>query len=262
MQIDTTPAPAGRAGKPALQALPAGCSTPRPPAGGTASCATMSSLSVAVVDPYTVARTALPLLLSEFRFVGLYRTSAELHAAAPDADVVLLEIARGQIDRSPFLAWTVAVRELTAAGYRVCIHTSERSRVVLLGCLTAGATAIVHKADSLDDLGAAVRAAAAGRMTVTTLLAGLAELAQRQHAMPSLTERQRMILSARARGEKFDSIARRLFISRKVAEEHWALVARKFAGFLREHSPADLERLLGLEPGDLVDRSPAGSLAG
>src|SRR6478609_3255568 len=63
VQIDTTPAPAGRAGKPALQALPAGCSTPRPPAGGTASCATMSSLSVAVVDPYTVARTALPLLL-------------------------------------------------------------------------------------------------------------------------------------------------------------------------------------------------------
>jgi two-component system nitrate/nitrite response regulator NarL len=80
--------------------------------------------------------------------------------------------------------------------------------------------------------------------------------------MPSLTERQRTILSARARGEKFESLARRLFVSRKVAEEHWAVVARKFAGFLRDHSPADLERLLGLDPGDLVDRSPAELLAG
>ena len=30
----------------------------------------------------------------------------------------------------------------------------------------------------------------------------------------------------------------------------------------RDHSPADLERLLGLDPGDLVDRSPAELLAG
>ena len=77
----------------------------------------------------------------------------------------------------------------------------------------------------------------------------------------TLTERQRVILSARARGEKFDSIARRLFISRKVAEEHWAAVARKYASFLRDHSPADLERLLGLEPVDLTD-PPADLLAG
>src|SRR6185312_16163671 len=64
VQIDTTPAPPGRAGKPALQAVPAGCSTTRPVAGGTPTRVATSSLSVAVVDPYTVARTALPLLLS------------------------------------------------------------------------------------------------------------------------------------------------------------------------------------------------------
>lgn len=71
--------------------------------------------------------------------------------------------------------------------------------------------------------------------------------------LPSLTQRQRQIRSARARGEKFESIGRRLFISKTVAEEHWSIIARKFAEFLHNHSPADLERLLGLEPGDLVE---------
>lgn len=224
---------------------------------------TPPSLSVAVVDPYTVARAALPLLLPEFRFVGLHRTPDELLLAAPATDVVVLgDTVRGQADGPPLLAWTSAVEKLAAADYRVCIHTSERNRVVLLGCLAAGALAIVHKADPLGALRTAVRAAADGQMVISTFLAGLAELAQGKQAMPALTERQRMILSARARGEKFDSIARRLFISRKVAEEHWAVVARKFAGFLRDHSPADLERLLGLEPADLADRSPMDLVAG
>ncbi len=221
-----------------------------------------AALTVAVVDPHTLARTALPLVLPEFTFTGAFETADGLLDAAPVAQVVLMEVHRRAVAHPPLLAWTGAVERMVAGGYRVCIHTFERSRVVLLGCLAAGATAIVHKSDSLDDLRAAIRAAAAGELLVTASLTGLAELAHGRQAMPALTERQRMVLSARARGEKFDSIARRLFISRKVAEEHWAVVARKFAGFLRDHSPADLERLLGLDPSDLVDRPPAELLTG
>jgi DNA-binding CsgD family transcriptional regulator len=113
--------------------------------------------------------------------------------------------------------------------------------------------AIVHKSEPLEALATAIHAVAAGQIRITRSLVGLAELAERRDALPCLTDRQRTILSARARGEKFESIARRLFISKKVAEEHWAIVSRKFAGFLRDHSPADLERLLGLEPGDIGD---------
>lgn len=238
--------------------------TPSPVASGIANPVEASprSVTVAVVDPHTLARTALPIVLPDFTFTASFRTATDLLTAAPAADVVLLEIARGAGNHHPFLVWTRTVQALVAAGYGVCIHTAERCQAVLLGCLSAGATSIVHKSDSVDELRAAVRAAAAGRTTVTPFLAGLAELAERRQAMPALTDRQRTILSARARGEKFESIARRLFVSRKVAEEHWAVVARKFAGFLRDHSPADLERLLGLDPGDLVDRSPAELLAG
>jgi len=229
------------------------------PVGASAS---PRSVTVAVVDPYTLTRTALPVVLPEFTFTGSFCTAADLLSAAPSADVVLLEIVGGAGNHSPFLVWTRTVQTVVAAGYRVCIHTAERRQAVLLGGLSAGATSIVHKSDSVDDLRAAVRDTAAGRTILTPLLAGPAEPAGRRYAMPSLTDRQRTILSARARGEKFESIARRLFVSRKVAEEHWAAVARKFAGFLRDHSPADLERLLGLDPGDLVDRSPAELLDG
>ena len=215
--------------------------------------------AVAVVDAHTVTRTAWPLVLPELAWAGAYATVAGLLAARPAADVVLLALHRTGVDDAPFPAWTGAIRSLAGAGYRVCLHTSERGSVLLTGCLAAGATAVGHTTDTLDELRAAVRGAAGGRRVVTPALIGLAD-ADRS-AVPSLTERQREILSARARGEKFESIARRLFISRKVAEEHWAAVARKYVTFLRDHSPADLERLLGLEPVHLAD-DPADRLAG
>jgi two-component system nitrate/nitrite response regulator NarL len=214
-----------------------------------------------VIDPHTVTRVALPLVLPEFDWVDAGATVADFLAARPAVDVVLLAVHRDGADGAPFTAWTRAVRSLVRAGYPVCLLTSERSPVMLHGCLTAGARAVAHSTDPLDDLRAAVRAAADGRLWVTDSLAPLANLSSSRPNLPSLTERQRVILSARARGEKFDSIARRLFISRKVAEEHWAAVARKYASFLRDHSPADLERLLGLEPVDLTD-PPADLLAG
>lgn len=219
------------------------------------------TVTVAVIEPHTATRAALPLILTGFAWAGAHATVTEFLAARPTADVVLLAVHRDGAGDAPFPAWTQAVRLLVRGGYRVCLHTSEPGTVVLLGCLAAGATAIAHMTDSLDDLRAAVRAAAEGRRFVTESLAGFAELAPGGPTLPPLTERQQEILTARARGEKFESIARRLFISRKVAEEHWAAVARKYAAFLRDHSAADLERLLGLEPVDLTE-APADLLAG
>ncbi|MFD0538368.1 hypothetical protein ACFQY7_36275 [Actinomadura luteofluorescens] len=64
------------------------------------------------------------------------------------------------------------------------------------------------------------------------------------------------MLAARARGESFRGIARRLFITEKTASGYMDQVKHKFAAYLREHSPADLERALGLEPAGLTDRDP------
>lgn len=206
--------------------------------------------AVAVVDAHPVSRVALPLALPDLVWTGAAATAADLVAAAPPADVVVLALHADGAVAAPGPAWAGTVRSLVAAGYPVCLSTGERRPSVLRGCLAAGALALVHATDPLADLHAGIRAAAAGRRLVTATLAGLVDPGRPGPDRPALTERQREVLSARARGEKFESIARRLYISRKVAEEHWAAVARKYAPFLADHSPADLERLLGLEPAD------------
>jgi DNA-binding NarL/FixJ family response regulator len=128
---------------------------------------------------------------------------------------------------------------------------------VLAGCLAAGASGIVHKAEPIAALRTAISRVASGEFVITQALVGLAELVERLGELPTLSPRQREVLSARARGESFRSIAQRLFISPRVAEEYMAVVTAKFADFLRDHSAADLERLLGLAPGDLLDWSPS-----
>ena len=243
----------------AMENRPAGPPTYRAidqhrPAGQTALPA------VVLVDAETVSREGLPLLVPELRFVATFDSTESLLAARPAADVVILEMHLGGTGGRPVSQRTEAVRSVVEAGYRTCLYTSERNRHLLVACLVAGASGIVHKAEPLDALTTAVLAVAQDRVVITQALVGLAELAERRHLLPSLTQRQRQILSARARGEKFESIGRRLFITKKVAEEHWSIIAKKFAEFLHDHSPADLERLLGLEPGDLVDwsgREPA-----
>jgi DNA-binding NarL/FixJ family response regulator len=215
-----------------------------------------SRLTAAVIDAETSSRLGLPLLLTRVAFTGLYETTEQFLADPRGGAVVVMDLHLGGIGRSPARQRLDAVRAVVDAGYRVCVYTGERTNTVLVAALVAGASGIVHKAESMDQLADALNRVAAGETVVTSAVAGLAELADRRHLIPRLTLRQQQILSARARGEKFESIARRLFISKKVAEEHWAAIAAKFADFLHQHSAADLERLLGLDPGDLLDWSP------
>ena len=209
--------------------------------------------TVILVDAETITRRGLPLLLRGVNFVGVFDCTEQLVEEHPPAEVVVVDVLLGGAGGRQVRQRSEAVRSLAKAGYRVCVYTAERGRHVLVGCLSAGASAIVHKSEPLGALEHAIREVAADHVTITQSLIGLAELAEHRLALPSLTDRQRHILSARARGEKFESIGRRLYISKKVAEEHWSVVAHKFADFLQDHSPADLERLLGLEPGDLMD---------
>ena len=84
-------------------------------------------------------------------------------------------------------------------------------------------------------------------------MVGLAELLERRGGLPTLTERQRAVLRARSRGERWADIAHRLHITEGVAREHMAAVNAKFASYLIDASPADLEHHLGIGPGDLLD---------
>jgi len=208
---------------------------------------------VACVDDDTLIREGITRLLDGVTVVGTFRSVGAFLAECPDADVVLLDLwLSGPHQERVGDQGLTAVRRVSAAGYRVLIYTNERRRHVLAACLGAGARGIIHKSESLDALMAAITRVGSGAVVMTTALAGLAEVLQRKDAMPGLTPRQLEVLRARARGLSYKTIAATMFLSPKTVEEYMAEVNRKFADYLRDHSPADLERLLGVGLGDLA----------
>lgn len=212
--------------------------------------------AVVVVDDDTVIRDGLPLLLGRVRVVGTFADTDSFLSAHIRADLVLLDLGLQGAGTGHGVGGAEAVRLLARAGHRVLVYSNDRRREVLVHCIANGAVGIVHKAEPIAALEEAVRHVAGDGVWITSALSGLAELAVRRGALPALTSRQREVLAGRARGETFHSIAGRLFITQKTAEEHMAVVTRKFAEYLRTHSPADLERHLGLEPAHLVDWIP------
>jgi DNA-binding NarL/FixJ family response regulator len=210
-------------------------------------------LRVACVDDDTVIRNGLPLLLPALDFGETYADVDALLTARPDVDVVVLDLVLTGTGRAGVRQGPSGVQAVARAGYRVVIYTGERRTQVLTVCVAAGASGVVHKAEPISTLQDAIERVAAGEIVITQALVGLAELVERRGGLPSLSARQREVLSARARGEPFKSIAKRLYITVGVADEHMAAVNLKFKDYLSNHSAADLERELGFAPGDLLD---------
>ncbi|MFC0042036.1 LuxR C-terminal-related transcriptional regulator [Actinomadura rayongensis] len=215
------------------------------------------SVRAVAIDDDTLIRDGLARLVPGLDVVAAFAGVPDFLAAAPAADVVLLDLALAGTGARPGPRGPDAVAAVARAGFRVLVYTGERRRAVLVACLHAGARGIVHKAEPLDALATAAADVAAGRIVITPALTGLAELAGRRGALPSLSPRERQVLAGRARGESFRGIAGRLFLTEKTAAGYMDQVKAKFAAYLRDHSPADLERALGLEPLGLTDRPPA-----
>jgi DNA-binding NarL/FixJ family response regulator len=208
---------------------------------------------VCSIDDDTITRRAIAALLPQHDVVGAFPDVESFLAARPVCDVVLLDLELGGLGRADVRHGARGVAAVHEADYRILIYTGERRPHVLVGCLSNGAAGITHKAEPIEELAEAISRVALGEIVITTALTGLAELVQRRGGLPTLTQRQIEVLSARARGEAYKSIAARLYLSQKTIEDHMAEVARKFASYLTKHSPSDLETMLGLGPGDLLD---------
>jgi DNA-binding NarL/FixJ family response regulator len=220
-------------------------------------------VTAASVDDDTLIREGVARLLTGLDVVATFPQVEALLEARPVVDVVLLDLSiPAALISSPddVLQGVRGVAAVVQAGYRVLIYTNECRREVLAGCLAAGAYGVVHKSEPLPAIVQAARAVADGQIVITTALTGLAEVVQRRGSMATLSPRQLEVLRGRARGEPFKSIAARLYIAPKTAEEYMSEVNRRFAEYLRDHSAADLERLLGVGSGDLLDRSITGTL--
>lgn len=178
--------------------------------------------------------------------------------APPPDNLVILDLhLTTQWTEREVLQGPLAIKELSGLGYRVCLYTNERRLLVIAQCLAAGAIGLVRKCDSMVANQQAFIRLADGETVVPGSLVGLAELLSRRERLPELTKRQREVLSARARGETWEALGRRLNISAKTAYDHLEAVMNKMVWYLgdvglsTDASPADIERALGLAPGDL-----------
>lgn len=90
-------------------------------------------------------------------------------------------------------------------------------------------------------------------MSITQSLIGLTELLDRQDTRFDLSPRQRQVVSARARGQHWLDIAAELYITEDTAREHYQAACQKLRAYLEVVSPGDIERAMGLAPGDILD---------
>lgn len=214
--------------------------------------------TVAVIDDDTIVREGLRALLPVHRVACAFEHHGEFLARRPNVDLVVLDLNLDGVGQAATRHGAAAIADIRSAGYPVLIYTNENRRLVLAGCLAAGADGVIHKTQSLQELADAITAVHNGQTVITPALTGLAEAIDRYGHLPALTPRQRQVLAGRARGKTFRRVASELGISEKMAHEHMSAVTIKFADYLRTHSPTDLERDLGLAQGDLLHRPTPG----
>ena len=176
------------------------------------------TITVLLADDHAIVRRGLSELLAtaaDLVVVGAAVDGAEAVALAGEhqPDVVLMDLSMPELDG---VAATRQLLEISPAS-RVVILTSFSERDRILSAIDAGAVGYLLKDVDPDELLRGIRAAAAGEApfsprAATALLPGASR--------PTLTPREREVLSLVAEGLPNKSIARRLGISEKTVKSH------------------------------------------
>lgn len=209
-----------------------------------------------VIDDATVIRESLPLLMTGLDVVGHYSGVEQMLAERPEADMAILDLHLSNASQPDVRQGIAAVRAVVAAGYRLCVYSQEERRFVLAACLAAGASGVVSKAESTAAAQEAFTAVASGEVVMPEPLIGLVEALVRRNNLTILSERQRQVVSGRARGFTYAELGEQLFLSESTLRGYWAGVTEHVSEYLQQATPADIERALGIGPGDLLDLWP------
>ncbi|MBB5873678.1 DNA-binding NarL/FixJ family response regulator [Allocatelliglobosispora scoriae] len=210
--------------------------------------------TVAVVDDASLIRESIGLLMPGLEVVAAVATVEELVSRRPVVDVVLLDLHLANLELQPDVRQGIAaIRALTGCGYRVCVYTQEERRFVLAACIAAGASGIVSKALPSSRAEQIFLEVAAGGTAVPQSVVGILEVLVRRDCITLLSERQRQILHGRARGLSYARIAQQLYVSESTLRGYWLDLTRSLSDSLRSLTPGEIERALGLAPGDLLE---------
>jgi NarL family two-component system response regulator LiaR len=207
------------------------------------------SIRILVVDDHTVVREGLRMFLSldpEFEIVGEAADGAEALALARKIrpDVVLMDLLMPVMDGT---AATAAIRcELPDT--EVIALTSVLEDASVIGAVRAGAIGYLLKDTKSDELGQAIKAAAAGQVHLSPKAA---ERLMREVRAPenpeTLTAREVDVLRLLAEGYSNKEIARSLGIAEKTVKSHVSNILAKL-GLLSRTQAALYAIRIGLIP--------------
>ncbi|WP_346730409.1 response regulator transcription factor [Leucobacter rhizosphaerae] len=188
----------------------------------------MVTRTVLLVDDHPIVRAGLRSVLESragIRVVGEAGSGEEAVPAAAvlQPDVVLCDLRLG--DGIDGIATTLALRRLDPAPAVLMLTTFDRDGDILRA-VEAGATGYLLKDAPTEAILAGIQNAAEGR-TVFDAEVALRVQAQRENAVPRLTERERAVLLLVAEGRSNREIARHLFVSEATVKTHVAHVLAK-----------------------------------
>ncbi|MFE2042431.1 response regulator [Streptomyces sp. NPDC059477] len=206
---------------------------------------------ILLCDDHAVVRAGLLALLGsapDIEVIGEAGSGEEALALARKLrpDVVLMDLQLGEgMDGVATTRHLVADRS-PAGGPHVLVLTTYDTDADITRAIEAGATGYLLKAEGPDELFAAIHAAAEGRTALSPPVAGRV-MAQLRSPAPTLTARERDILTHLAQGLPNREIARALFISEATVKTHLRRMYDKLGVDTRSGAvaAANERRLLG-----------------
>lgn len=187
-------------------------------------------IRVMLVDDHTMVRRGLATFLKAFDDLELVGEAADGDAAIQLCarilpDVVLMDLVMPDVDG---VTATRAIRQRFPT-VRVIALTSFKDEKLVQNTLQAGAIGYLLKDVSADQLAQAIRAAHAGRVTLSPEAAQALVQAATQPRQPGhdLTERERAVLALMVEGFNNTEIAEKLVVSSSTIKSHVSHILAK-----------------------------------
>ena len=187
-------------------------------------------IRVMLVDDHTMVRRGLATFLKAFDDLDLAGEAASGEAAIPLCaeilpDVILMDMAMPDMDGA---AATHLIRQQFPQ-VQVIALTSFKEGDLVRQALSAGAIGYLLKDVSADELARAIRAAYAGRATLSPEAAQALVETTNQQSVPGLdlTEREREVLALMVEGLNNTQIAGRLSVSPSTIKSHVSNILAK-----------------------------------
>lgn len=181
-----------------------------------------------IADDHPVVRTGLRAMLSNDPGIAVIAEATSPEEAVALAgehspDLVLMDLQFGTEDTG-----ADATRLIRALPHppAVLVLTNYDTDSDILSAVEAGASGYLLKDSPLDELLAAIHAAAAGETALAPAIAGRL-LARMRSPQPTLSAREIEVLGLVATGAKNEEIAQRLFISDATVKSHLAHIYTK-----------------------------------